>query len=53
MKIASVQKQGTSADKIDFRNLIAFGGKPAIACFEDFKLIGRLVLRIEPRNCMF
>ena len=53
MKIALGQKQGTSAGEIEFRNLVDFGGKPAIACFEDFKLIEGLVLRIEPRNCMF
>ena len=39
MKFALVLKQGTSVGEIEFRNLVVFGGEPAIACFEDFKLI--------------
>ena len=53
MKIALGLKPGTSDGEIEFRNFVVFGGEPAIACFEDFKLIEGLVLRIEPRNCMF
>ena len=51
VKIAVGLKQGPSAGEIEFRNLVVFGGEPAIACFDD--LIGGLVLRILPRNCMF
>ena len=39
MKIALGLKQGTSDGEIEFRNLVVFGGEPAIAYFEDFKLI--------------
>ena len=53
MKIDLGLKQGTSAGEFRFRNLVVFGGEPATACFEFFKLIEGLVLRIEPRNCMF
>ena len=53
MKIDLGLKQGTSAGEFEFRKLVVFGGEPAIACFEVFKLIEGLVLRIEPCNCMF
>ena len=53
MKIVLGLKQGTSAGEFEFRNHVVFGDEPAIACFEDFKLIEGLVLRVEPRNCLF
>ena len=31
MKITLVLKQGTSDGEIEFRNLVVFGGEPAIA----------------------
>ena len=43
----------TSAGEFEFNNLVVFVGEPSIACFEDFTLIEGLMLRIEPRNCMF
>ena len=53
MKIALLLKQRTSDGEIEFRNHVVFGGELAFHVFEEFKLIEGLVLRIQPRNCLF